>query len=233
LDENGGVYIVSDHAMYRFDAAPGGAPTITWRQPYDRGSKKKPGQLAQGSGTTPTLLGDDLVAITDNADPRMNVLVYRRSTGALVCGTPVFAAGASDTENSLVAVGNSVIVENNYGYTGPTATIGRTTSPGVARVDVDGGTCRVAWTSDEIAPTSVPKASLANGLVYVYTKPSGPAVDAWYLTAIDIRTGHTAFSQLTGTGPAYNNHYASIYLGPDGSAYIPTLTGMVRVHDTG
>ena len=84
----------------------------------------------------------------------------------------------------------------------------------------------------EIAPASVPKASLANGLVYVYTKPAGTPVDAWYLTASDLRTGLTAFSQLTGTGPGYNNHYASIYLGPDGSAYIPTLTGMVRVHDT-
>jgi hypothetical protein len=236
VDETGGVYIVTDHALYRFHAGPAGAPEISWRQPYDRGSEKKPGQLAQGSGTTPTLLGGDLVAITDNADPRMHVLVYRRSTGALVCGAAVFAAGKSDTENSLVGVGNSLIVENNYGYTGPAATVGgKTTSPGIARVDVDtaDGTCTVAWTNPESAPTSVPKASLANGLVYVYTKPATTAVDAWYLTAIDIRTGRTAFSQLTGTGPGYNNHYASIYLGPNGSAYIPTLAGMVRVHDTG
>lgn len=127
-----------------------------------------------------------------------------------------------------------MIVENNYGYTGPAATLGgKTTSPGVARVDIAPGNCTVAWTSQEIAPTSVPKASLANGLVYVYTKPATSLVDAWYLTAIDLRTGRTAFSQLTGTGPGYNNHYASIYLGPDGSAYVPTLAGMVRVHDTG
>jgi hypothetical protein len=233
VDETGGVFIVTDHALYRFDAGAGGAPVITWRQSYDRGSRKKPGQLAQGSGTTPTLLGGDLVAITDNADPRMNVLAFHRSTGAPVCGTAVFAPGASDTENSLVAVGQSVIVENNYGYKDPTATLGgKTTSPGIARVDLAKGNCTVAWTSQEIAPTSVPKASLANGLVYVYTKPAATLVDAWYLTAIDIRTGKTAFSQLTGTGPGYNNHYASIYLGPDGSAYIPTLTGMVRVHDT-
>jgi hypothetical protein len=232
VDETGGVYVVSDHAMYRFDLGPSG-PVISWRQPYDRGSVKKPGQLAQGSGTTPTLLGANLVAITDNADPRMDVVVYDRSTGAFVCSAPVFAPGASDTENSLTAVGNSLFVENNYGYVGPQSTLaGKTTSPGVARVDVTGGQCSVAWTSQEIAPTSVPKASLANGLLYVYTKPKALLEDAWYLTAIDIRNGHTAFSKLAGTGPQYNNHYAAIYLGPDGSAYIATLTGMVRVHDS-
>ena len=236
VDETGGVFIVSDHAMYRFDAGPDGAPVISWRQPYDRGSTQKPGQLAQGSGTTPTLVGPDLVAITDNADPRMNVLVYERgkdSGGQLVCGAPVFGAGASDTENSLVAVGDSLLVENNYGYQGPTSTMGgRTTTPGIAKVDVVDGTCNVAWTSSEIAPTSVPKASLATGLLYVYTKPKKPLVDAWYFTAIDIRTGRTVFSRLTGTGVGYNNHYAAIYLGPDGSAYIATLAGMIRIHDT-
>jgi hypothetical protein len=159
--------------------------------------------------------------------------VYARNDGRFVCSAPVFAAGTSDTENSLVAVGNSLFVENNYGYRGPQSTLlGATTSPGVARVDVADGRCSVAWTSQEIAPTSVPKASLANGLLYVYTKPKALLVDAWYLTAIDIRTGRTAFSKLVGTGPEYNNHYAAIYLGPDGSAYIATLSGMVRVHDT-
>jgi hypothetical protein len=236
VDETGGVFIVSDHALYRFDAGPDGAPVVTWRQPYDRGSVQKPGQLAQGSGTTPTLVGPDLVAITDNADPQMDVLVYRRgkdSGGQPVCGAPVFAAGKSDTENSLVAVGNSLFVENNYGYRDPTSTLaGRTTTPGIARVDVADGTCSVAWTSNEIAPTSVPKASLATGLLYVYTKPKTALVDAWYFTAIDIRTGRTVFSRLTGTGPGYNNHYAAIYLGPDGAAYIATLAGMVRVRDS-
>jgi hypothetical protein len=236
VDETGGVFVASDHAMYRFDAAADGAPVISWRQPYDRGSVQKPGQLAQGSGTTPTLVGSDLVAITDNADPRMNVVVYERgkdSGGRWVCSTAVFADGASATENSLVAVGNALLVENNYGYTSPTSTLlGATTQPGIARVDVLDGHCSVAWTSQEIAPTSVPKASLANGLLYVYTKPAALLVDAWYFTAIDIRTGRTVFSKLAGTGPEYNNHYAAIYLGPDGSAYIATLSGMVRVHDT-
>ena len=66
--------------------------------------------------------------------------------------------------------------------------------------------------------------SLASGLLYVYTKPANSlGLDAWYFTAIDVPTGRTVFSKLTGVGTQFNNHYAAIYLGPDGSAYVATL----------
>ena len=243
-DETGGVYVVSTHALYRFDAARRGprrdVPRVTWRQRYDRGSRLKPGNLSQGSGTTPTLLGRRWVAINDNADPRTQVLVYDRRRGVrerLHCRVPVLPRGAGTTDNSLVAAGRSFIIENNYGYEGPQqTTLGRTTSPGLARVVVGRRGCRVAWTSREIAPTSVPKASLGNGLLYAYTKPERvdgrPNIaDAWYFTAIDLRTGRTRWSRLTGTGMQWNNHYASIYLGPDGTAYVATLAGLVRLED--
>ncbi|MDP3894062.1 MAG: hypothetical protein Q8Q44_22700, partial [Nocardioides sp.] len=237
-DETGGVFTVSTHAAYRLDAAADGTPEITWRQPYDRGSVVKPGMLSQGSGTSPTLIGKRWMVIADNADPRMNIVVLdrRRATGGKRhCTVPVFRAGASTTENSLVDAGNSVLVENNYGYEGPQSTLlGQSTEPGFARVSVrpDDG-CEVLWTNNEvIAPTSVPKASLGNGLVYAYTKPvRSDLLDAWYFTALDIRTGKVAWSRLTGTGIQWNNHYASIYLGPDGTAYVATLAGLIRLED--
>ena len=71
----------------------------------------------------------------------------------------------------------------------------------------------------------------SNGLVYVYSKPKGNLVDPWYVTAIDIRTGETRWSRLTGTGIQWNNHYASIYLGPDGALYVATIVGLIRVTD--
>jgi len=237
-DETGAVYLVTTQRLAAVEADASGTPVVRWSEPYDRGTTKKPGQLSQGSGTTPTLIGRDLVAITDNADPQMHVIFYRRSGTAgerEICRVPVFGAGASDTENSLAyAGGHSVLVENNYGYAGVQSTVlGQTTSPGVARVDLeDDGTCHVAWTSPVTAPTSVPKVSLANGLLYVYTKPASNLLDdSWYLTALDVRTGATQWSQRTGNGIQWNNHYASIYLGPDGSAYVPTLSGLIRFHD--
>jgi hypothetical protein len=235
VDEDGGVYIITDFALYRFDADAKGAPKITWRVPYDRGTRLKPGMLSQGSGTSPTLFGDGLIATADNADPKMNVEVYRRATGELVCRVGVFADNLGTTENSIIAIGNSLVVENNYGYTGVMDVAnGLSTQPGVARVDVNPKkrTCKNVWTSAERSPTTVPKASVANGLVYLYTKPPrADGVDAWYLTAIDFHTGATRFSRLTGTGYLYNNHYAAIYIGPDGSAYIGTLGGLVRIAD--
>ncbi len=235
-DETGGVYPITTHATYRLDADADGRPVVTWRVPYDRGTRLKPGQLSQGSGTSPTLIGKKWIAIADNAEPRANVVVYDRRAnqgGREHCSVPVLPSGASATENSLVAAGHSVIIENNYGYDGVQATLlGRTTTPGLARVMIEPDGCRLAWTNDSVAPTSVAKASLGNGLLYAYTKPErSDLIDAWYFTAIDIRTGRTAWSRLTGTGIQWNNHYAAIYLGPDGVAYIATVAGLVRIAD--
>jgi hypothetical protein len=233
VDETSGVYAVSTHAAYRLEAGDRGRPRVTWRRAYDRGTTQKPGMLSRGSGTSPTLLGRRWVAIADNAEPRTQILVYDRRTGARHCRVPVLSRGASTTENSLVAAGRSFIIENNYGYEGPqTTTLGRSTTPGVARVLLRRDGCRVAWTSPVTAPTSVPKASHGNGLLYVYSKPPREdGIDAWYFTALDIRTGETVWSRLTGTGTQWNNHYAAIYLGPDGTAYVATLAGLVRVAD--
>jgi hypothetical protein len=238
VDEDGGVYIVTDAALYRFDATADGAPAVTWREQYPNSGVRKPGQVSPGSGTTPDVMGSQYVSITDNADP-MDVVVYKRAKrvkgSRLVCKEPVFEPGASATDNSLITVGNSIVVENNYGYSGPTATMdGATTSPGLARVDIrtGGGRCRAVWRSNEIAPSVVPKLSLATGLVYAYTKPADPnGTDAWYFTALDFRTGATVYKQLAGTGLGFNNHYAPVTLGPDGTAYVGALGGLVLLRD--
>jgi hypothetical protein len=235
VDETGGVYIVTDKALYRFDASPSGVVT-TWREAYDNVGVKKPGQTEAGSGTTPTVMGTDLVAITDNADP-MNVVVYKRSPqldgSRLVCKTPVFAKGAGDTDQSLIATPTSIVVENNYGYSSPAATQnGKTTTPGLERIDLGGGGCRKVWHSNEVSPSAVAKLSLANGMVYTYTKDArGDGEDGWYLTAIDFATGRTLWKALGGEGLGYNNNYAPITLGPDGAAYVGVLGGLVRLSD--
>jgi hypothetical protein len=235
-DPSGGVYVVSDRALYRFDAAADGAPAITWRETYENTFEEKPGQVDDGSGTTPTLMGDGLVAITDNADP-MNVMVYRRgravSGSRVVCREPVFARGQSATDNSLNATDRSIVVENNYGYSGPMATSdGRVTAPGVERVDVlpRGRGCRKVWRSEEAGPSVVPKLSLGAGLLYTYTKAADPD-DPWYLTAIDFRTGATVYKKLAGAGLGFNNHYAPATIGPNGTMYVGVLGGIVAFRD--
>jgi hypothetical protein len=237
--ERGGVFIVSDYAMYRFDADATGAPQITWREVYDRGSRQKPGQVQQGSGTTPTLIGTDFVAIADNADPQLHVLVYRRAAAVqgsrLVCAVPVFLPGRSATENSFIATDHSIIVENNYGYANLRATMfGRTTEPGITRIDLNAAAsgCHPVWTSEESVPNVVSQLSLATGLMYTYTKDPGPdSTDAWYFTAIDFASGQTVFKRLAGTGVLYNSNYSSVYLGPDGTGYVGVVGGLVAIGD--
>jgi hypothetical protein len=234
-----GVYVVSDHALYRFALGSDGSPQVLWREAYDRGTRVKVGQINQGSGTTPTLLGEDYVAIADNAEPRMNVLVYRRKGAEgqrAVCKTPVFAPGQSATENTLIGHGRSLVVENNAGYDiFRTMRRGKTSAPGIARIDLrpDGSGCDVVWQSSEISQTTVPKLSTSNGLIYLYTKrPNAPRNgDAYYFTAIDFTTGRTVYRVLTGTGVRYDNNWAAISLAPDGTAYVGVLNGLVRVRD--
>src|SRR5437764_1405654 len=119
-DETGGVYVVTDAALYRFEAGGDGSPQVTWRSTYPNDGTSKPGQTEVGSGTTPTITGP-YVAITDNADP-IDIAVFRRSGGGLVCTQPLFQKGQSDTDQSLIAAGNSLVAENNYGYSSPLAT---------------------------------------------------------------------------------------------------------------
>ena len=237
VDESGGVYIVSQGALYRFDAAADGAPSVTWREEYRNSGIAKPGQVHAGSGSTPTVMGRRYLTITDNADP-MNVVVYDRRPQAagsrLVCEQPVFEKGASATDQSLIVAGRSIIAENNYGHSGPQSVEGGdTTAPGIERVDLGrDGRCRSVWRSQEIAPSVVPKVSLETGLVYTYTKPAREdGGDAWYFTALDFCTGRTVYSQLAGTGLGYNNNFAPVTLGPDGSAYVGVLGGLLRLAD--
>jgi len=260
MDESGGVFIVSTHALYRFDVKYG-KPVVTWRQPYDNGSRIKPGQVSQGSGTTPTLVGSAAskgggsVAITDNADPKMNVLVYRRGKagpGPALCQQPIFADDLGSDENSLVSVPGGLIAENNYGYEGPipadVTTRSPDTEPGLVKVAVNYATggCHIAWNNTTIRiPTVVSKASLGAGLLYTYTHPSAAelpwkalllpnalAPESWFFTAVDLRTGKQVWSKLTGSNLGFNNNYAPVSIGPDGAAYVGTLGGLVRIVDT-
>jgi hypothetical protein len=237
-----GVYIVSSKRMYRFRARRG-KPRVQWRSTYRNSGIVKPGQADAGSGTTPTIMkGGRYVAITDNADP-MNVVVYRmavrlkRGQRRVVCRVPVFDAGASATENSLLTNGRSLYVENNYGYQDPFGpNSGAVSTPGFARVDVRrrGHGCRKVWTNTtERAPTVVPKLSTRTGLIYTYTRDPDPISlrQPYFWTAINARTGATAFKVYAGNGLGFNNNYAGLALGPTGTAYLGVTGGLIALRD--
>jgi outer membrane protein assembly factor BamB len=201
-----GLYVSTVEAVLRVDLGVGGRPVTTWRAAADH-------------PTRPAVAGD-LVAVGDG-----DHLVVRRATdGKQVC--------ESDVRGVPVAARDAFVVQDSDGYAGPLSTIlGRTTG-GVSRVDVADGTCATTWSADVDAPSGAPAVSLPAGLVYAYTKRhSWLGVDAWYLTALDLRTGRAVWSVRTGLGVLRDNHRGEVALGPDGSAYVPVLGGLVRVHD--
>ncbi|HMJ12186.1 MAG TPA: hypothetical protein VK524_12265, partial [Polyangiaceae bacterium] len=67
-----GVFVLTDRALYGFTYSPT-APHLRelFREGYVRATRAKPGVISLGSGSTPTLLGDHLLVITDNRDEQV------------------------------------------------------------------------------------------------------------------------------------------------------------------
>jgi len=240
-----GAYILSDYALYRL-SQDGGRITVDWRTEYDRGPRKKPGHITRGSGTSVSLMGDlnGLVAITDNAEPRISLHFIKRTDGSIVCSIPVFGDGKSGTDVSVACFEHadgrgertgiySVLIENNWGrhvfpHSRP--------EPGLTRVDVikqDDGTyrCDEIWASEEKS-IGVFKLSLGSGLAYMYWRSESCPITTWYLTAIDFETGSTVFKKLVGTGLGYDNWAGALFLHPDGGiVYSTTIFGLVMIRD--
>ena len=237
-DGQGGVYVVTDYALYRFQATAFGVIHEIWRSPYDRGTRIKSGQNQQGSGTTPTVFddfaGNQFVAIADNADPYMHIDVFNRNTGALVAAQAVFSPFPfiNSCENSLIAINHSVFIENNFGNSSVGSTAGSgTTIPGVARVDFNPttGASLVVWENDTVAiPSIVSQLSTGDARFYGYAKNA----TGWYWVALDFATGlivastPVLLSSVNG-GTLANNYYSGLTVGPDGSAYAGVFGGYV------
>jgi hypothetical protein len=243
VDEEG-LYVVSTDAIYQFQInADTKEPFYTWREDYDNGAVQKPGTLSHGSGTSPTLIGDDLVAIADDGDPFTNIVVYQKSASTegerLICKVPLFGRGKSATENSLLVYGNAMVVQNDFGhvYTGNALK----TSPGIMRVDVreDRSGCDVVWHNETFLSQSLPRLSTETGLLYFYTFQKQTAEDffgGWYLSAVDWETGEPLWDRLIGRGTGsmidtLSSVTAPIVLGPNGAAYAGIRTGVIMAKD--
>ena len=76
-------------------------------------------------------------------------------------------------------------------------------------------------------PPGRPKLSTKTGLVYGYTQdPNDTGGQTWSWVGIDDRTGKAVFKVAAGDGLAANNNYAGVALGPDGTAYLGTTSGI-------
>lgn len=231
------VYVLSDHAQYAFAADAAGKPRQLWRTAYDRGTKRKIGSINQGSGTTPTLIGDKWITFADNVDGRINVVVLRRSDGSRICAEPIFKDGASATDNSMIGWGRSIILENNAGFTSAYEQEDwNDVAGGVVRLDVreDESGCETVWNSPLKVPSVVPKLSAANGIAYFYSfdlvnGADGKQTQDWSIVGLDFKTGKQVVKIPTGRGRKYDNNWASMSIAPNGNFYAGMTGGLVQV----
>lgn len=236
---DGTAYVVTTQVLAAVGRDPAGRLEVRWRSVYDGGTGVRTGQVSRGGGTAPVLLdGTDasgpLLALTDNADPRVQLRLVRAVDGSLVCQTALFDDEASAVEADPLPVDRAgVVVANAAGWTGPRSTLlGRAPAGGLARVDLVDGRCRTTWTSDVVSPSVRPAVSPVSGLVHAWAvRPSWWGVDAWYLTGLDARTGELRFAARAGTGPAYAGRRGGVLLGADAAATVATAGGLVRVVD--
>jgi hypothetical protein len=260
------VYVVTgpsgtdDHAnapgyMYCLKPGSGTGITIAWKQQYSAGSERKPGAFARGSGSTPTLLGDQYVAITDNNDDQIKLIIYHQdaakaSENQIVCTTGVFKPGLSNNDvGATVHLDDKtygVVLMNNYNapplYGGSGSINGPFNNLSIMaaetiRVDVaaNGRECNLAWDTP-IRIQSVPVLSTKSGLVYGYTQNDVLADQGkyeWYVAALDWRTGEVVWQLRTGAGGSFNDNYLPGTLGPDGTFYQGVINGVVKVKDGG
>lgn len=240
--------VVTDYALYLLAADRRGVPRVLWRQPYDRGSARKPGQLSWGSGATPTFFGPrtgtEYVTITDNATPQPRLLVFDTRTGQQRCALPVLSGAADGTENSAIAFGRSVFVASTYGYpypaypddAGPSEPESAPFAGGMTRVELrpDGTGCDVRW-QNTVRSAAVPRLSLADGYLYTITR-DGPLdggdttpLDSYRTAVIDQHTGALVAGERIGAGAMFDTLQMVGTIDAHGVQYQGTLTGVVRI----
>ncbi len=151
-------------------------------------------------------LCETMCGISVIGDPYTHIMVYKGQEqiegDRVVCKVPLFEAGKSATEKSLVAYGNAMVVQNDYGHVFEGNAL--ETSPGIMRVDVreDRSGCDVIW--------------------YLTAVDWENGKELW----------HRLISPGTGTLiDTLSSVTAPVVLGQNGGAYVGIRTGVVMAKD--
>jgi len=248
LDKNNNLYVLTNQKLYKmkFDN-PSNSFKCLWEYPYEPGPPPdeieceegsspyaclllnylKKVRFFNGSGTTPTLMGEneEYVGFADGDLP-MRVIVLRTEDGSpveIISPVPFSYDEKSQTENTLAYVNGKFIIDNN-----------NPESSGVACYEIKGkyGSERVEllWVKREVfAPNNVPLVSGKSQAGYVYELIKEGEKEKWFLTALDLNTGNVLWREFIGEGMEYNSMYAPLSLNDEGEIYIGLFGKILRV----
>lgn len=227
-----GYYLVTDYRIIKLGVNLSRTKLQTvWSEPYERATHVKSGTLSEfGSGSTPTLLGerDDLVAFTDNADDRVNVVVHDRQTGRKHLQQPIFESQRSANENTLVGYRDSIVAQNWYGAP-PIQDDMNGLEAGLVRLDVssDRRSVTQVWYNTNFASTATVRLATSTGLLYG-TVQTGVGVlgrEKYSMDFIDFRTGRRVHRVPLGSGAGSRISMLPAYIVPGGRLVQPTRNG--------
>lgn len=249
VDPEDGIYVLTNGHAWKLrldNGAGGGELKVLWSVPYESGEPipkfpcsspsidtcallaiQQSVKFADGSGTTPTLIGDnyEYVAFADGSRP-MRIIVLRTSDGSEVpVDNPVpIQDPATQTENTISAYGKEFAIESNY-------------TKGAAGYEIVGEygseEVKLKWVNlDVFAPNAVPLISGESNAFYLYEMEGTDPFSSdskWYVTALDLDTGNILWRQYIGDGLQHNSTYAPLSIDEKGRMYIGLFGGFMRL----
>ncbi|MDJ0904322.1 MAG: hypothetical protein QNJ55_36630 [Xenococcus sp. MO_188.B8] len=229
-----------------------GKISLRWQSSYENSGLLKPGQKNIGSGTTPTLLtaadGTECVAITDNAYPQMNVVVYNRSNGTILKQTPVFPAMRGCDEASLIGISNRLVVENNFGHTVTNKKSQLVTNePGLAMLTITdknsdsrelavATSSEIIWEDKRNAFFAMSMLARESGIIFAHTADWSDDISAtqgamYYISAIDSWDGRVIWRIPLGRGYEFCHDYGGIYFNRSNGIFMGTRNYLVSIRN--
>lgn len=212
IDENNSFYITTNKRLIKFDW-DGTELSIDWESPYDFVNDGPVGTFAEGSGTTPTLIGwgagNDKLVVMSDGHARNNLVAFWRELPAGWTGVPgmdihfadsiqlpaakTFSQQFQSIENSPTAYGYDIAIAQFNGFLGYDCD----NLKGVQKIrwDTQNNEFNIQWVNEEINMNGVLTYSQGSNMVY----GSGKEEDCnYYYYGLDWETGELAFRQLLG-----------------------------------
>ncbi|MEM7574990.1 MAG: T9SS type A sorting domain-containing protein [Bacteroidota bacterium] len=220
IDENNSIYLVTTHRMIRFDW-DGEQLSIGWEVPYDFVADGPTGSFAEGSGTTPTLMGwgagqDQLVVVADG-HANNNLVAFWREIPDDWMGIPgeelrlagkiqlpaaaIFSNLFQSIENSPCVSGYEIAVAQFNGFLGQDCP----TIKGVQKLhwDTIANEWVLDWVNTDINMNGVLTYSRSSDLVY----GAGRADDCnYYYYALNWSDGSLSWDQYIGPEGSFTNN---------------------------
>ncbi len=242
IDEDNSVYLVTTKKLIKI-GWDGSQLSIIWTADYDFVNDGPTGLIAEGSGTTPTLVGfgdnDKLVVVCDGHNRNNMVAFWRdeipqdwqgiagehpRLAGKIQLPYAVnLNNGFQSIENSPTAFGYDIACAQYNGFSPDCSN-----QKGVQKVswDTDLNLFSIAWATNEVNFNGVLTYSSASGLVY----GSGRETDCnYYFYALDWDTGEIKIRYAMGNSEKFNDQGNNVLIDEMGNALFCTETGMVLI----